>query len=135
MSTLIVTDKDFTCLQALIDSSRLYRKHDQHHIDELEQELSEAQIIPECSAPAGIVTMYSIVGVTDLDTGKQWEYQLVLPKDADSNRSLISVLAPIGTALLGYSVGSVIDWKMPGGQKRLRIDKVKRNAKRFLKTA
>jgi regulator of nucleoside diphosphate kinase len=135
ISTLVVTDKDFNRLQALIESSRLYRKHDQQHIDELEQELNQAQVVPERSAPAGIVTMYSIVDVTDLDTGKKWEYQLVLPKDANSSRCLISILAPIGTALLGYSVGTVVDWKMPGGQRRLRIDSVKHTAKHFLRAA
>jgi len=121
---IIVTDKDFNRLQALIESSRWYRRFDQQHIDELEEELNQARVVPDAAVPGGVVQLYSIVCVTDLDNGKKCEYQLVLPKHADSARSMISVLAPIGTALLGYSVGAIIDWKVPAGKRRFRIDSV-----------
>jgi regulator of nucleoside diphosphate kinase len=122
--SMIVTQTDFNRLMALIDSSRIYRRHDQHHVDELEDELARAQVVPDGKAPSGTVTMYSVVHVTDLNSGVSHTYQVVLPHDADPSKNRISVLAPIGTALLGEAAGTTIEWKMPGGNRSLRIDRV-----------
>jgi len=64
------------------------------------------------------------VRVTDLDGGHQRTLTLVLPGEADSSQGKISVLAPIGTALLGYRVGDTVEWRVPGGLRRFRIDAV-----------
>jgi regulator of nucleoside diphosphate kinase len=66
------------------------------------------------------------IRVTDLGTGLTHDYQVVFPRDADLSRNKISVLAPIGTALLGYRTGSEIEWRVPGGVRRFRIDGVKK---------
>ncbi|WP_228767808.1 GreA/GreB family elongation factor [Candidatus Velamenicoccus archaeovorus] len=59
-----------------------------------------------------------------MDTGKDEFYQLVYPEDADIEQNKISILAPIGTAILGYKVGDVIEWKVPAGVRRLKIKKI-----------
>jgi regulator of nucleoside diphosphate kinase len=68
------------------------------------------------------------VTVTDLDSGREHEYTIVFPRDADLSAGRISVLAPIGTALLGYAEGDEIEWNVPGGVRRLRIDSVQQAA-------
>ncbi len=74
--------------------------------------------------PPDVVTMNSRVRVRDLRTGKEVVYQVVFPRDADASRNMISVLAPIGTALLGYQVGSEIEWDTPGGVRHLRVEAI-----------
>jgi len=59
-----------------------------------------------------------------LDTGKDEVYQVVYPEDIDIEENKISILAPIGTAILGYKLGDIIEWQVPAGLRRLKIKKV-----------
>jgi regulator of nucleoside diphosphate kinase len=61
------------------------------------------------------------VRMKDLNSGREFTYQIVLPKDADISENRISVLAPIGTALLGFRAGNSVEWRVPSGMRRLRI--------------
>jgi regulator of nucleoside diphosphate kinase len=70
------------------------------------------------------VTMHSRVRIMDLRTGEQMVYQIVYPHEANYAAKRISILAPIGMALLGYSAGTEIDWTVPSGNRRLRIEAV-----------
>ena len=65
--------------------------------------------------------MNSRVRVKDLNNGRETTYQIVFPGDADVARNRISVLAPIGTGLLGYSAGATLEWRVPSGIRRFRI--------------
>lgn len=121
--SIIITERDMVRLQQLIDSARLQWR-DQTLLDRLEGELSRAKVMSGKRVSADVVTMNSRVRVTDLDTGKECTYQIVFPRDANTSKNMISVLAPIGTALLGYKVGSKIEWETPGGVRRLRIDAI-----------
>jgi regulator of nucleoside diphosphate kinase len=68
--------------------------------------------------------MHSVVRLRDLDSDETLACALVYPSDADDTRDRISVLAPIGTAILGYRVGDVIEWPVPAGLRRLRVEEV-----------
>jgi regulator of nucleoside diphosphate kinase len=68
--------------------------------------------------------MQSRVRVRDLGSGQDTVYTLVFPREADVNAGRLSVLAPIGTALLGYRQGDEIEWPVPGGLRRLKVMKV-----------
>jgi regulator of nucleoside diphosphate kinase len=59
-----------------------------------------------------------------LDSDETEEYELVYPADADMAHNRISVLAPIGTAILGYRLGDVIEWPVPAGLRRIRVEEV-----------
>ena len=118
-----ITQADMEKLAGLVDAASLNRGMNHEHLADLEEELDRAEIVTG-TVPPNVVTMNAYVRVTDLETGREYEYQLVFPRDADLELARISVLAPIGTALLGYSVGSEIEWNVPGGRRRLRIDKV-----------
>lgn len=122
--SIIITDTDLRKLEALIDASRLYGTLDRHHLDELEEELNRAIVTTSKRVPHDVVTMHSRVRVTDLESGKKFVYQIVFPREADISKGKLSVVAPIGTALLGYAVGSEIEWSVPSGTRRLRVDAI-----------
>ena len=71
-----------------------------------------------------VVTMHSTVRVRDVDSGTSMVYTLVFPVEADIEQQRISVLAPIGTALLGFRTADIFEWKTPGGTRRLQIEEV-----------
>jgi regulator of nucleoside diphosphate kinase len=122
--TIKITKDDIARLSALVESWHDQQGSDREHLEALEEELDRAEIVASDELPPDVVAMNTWVTVTDLDTGKRHEYQIVFPRDADLNEGKISILAPIGTALLGYSVGHEVEWTVPAGIRRLRIDDV-----------
>lgn len=91
------------------------------HVNDLSAELARAQVVASEDVPAGVVTMNSKVCLQDIEASDEMTFTLVFPDDADFDEGRISVLAPVGTAILGYSEGDVIEWKMPSGVRSLRI--------------
>lgn len=104
-----------------LDSERLYDlidslpKNSVSGIDELEEELGRATVVPPKEIPSTIVTMNSTVKFFVESTQKEFELTLVYPKNTDSSGKTISILAPVGSALLGLSIGDEIEWPKPGG--------------------
>ena len=94
------------------------------YIKDLEQEINRAKVVEPKDIPGTAVTMNSTVRMTDMDTDEEMEYTLVFPDDADVDAGKISIMSPIGTAILGYSVGDVIEWRVPRGTCRIRIDEI-----------
>ena len=91
----------------------------------LQDELVRAEVLEPAQMPNDVITMNSVaqVQVTDADGSRQeHELTLVFPRDADADVHRVSILAPVGSALLGLQVGDVIDWPMPGGRSaRLQV--------------
>lgn len=87
-------------------------------------ELRRARVVPRSQLPPDVVTMNSTVRLRDLETGEEETYTLVYPADADIGANKLSVLAPVGTALLGYRTGDVVEWPVPAGVSRFRIEEV-----------
>lgn len=121
---VVITDADYGRLQRLIESSKGFRHRDAEHLDELEQELERATVVRSGEVPQNVVTMNSRVRVRDLSNGLEATYQIVFPRDADVAKNRISVLAPIGTGLLGCSAGASIECPVPSGMRRFRILKI-----------
>jgi len=94
---------------------------DAEHLDALERELDSATVTGSGHVPPELVTMNSRVRVLDLDDGRELVYQIVFPAEADLFRNQISVLAPIGMALLGRAAGEIVEWEVPSGVRRLLI--------------
>jgi regulator of nucleoside diphosphate kinase len=84
----------------------------------LEAELDRAQVVTQDELPPDVVSMRASVVYEDVDTGERREAILVYPDEAELEHTLISVLAPVGMALLGLSVGQAISWPVPGGRTR-----------------
>ncbi|HYH00462.1 MAG TPA: nucleoside diphosphate kinase regulator [Terriglobales bacterium] len=121
--TLVVTYEDMERLRSLLEATRKFHR-DREYLAALEEELERAETVPAMSVPRDVVTMNSTVRVKDVESGKETTYTLVFPRDADFTRNRVSVLAPIGTALLGYRAGDVVEWRMPSGVRHLRIEDV-----------
>jgi regulator of nucleoside diphosphate kinase len=118
---IVITEADYGRLQRLVESSRRFRQRDAEHLDGLERELERAVIVKAGEVPTDVVTMNSRVLVKDLNSGRETSYQIVFPAEADMAKNRISVLAPIGTGLLGYSAGTTVEWQVPSGLRRFRI--------------
>jgi regulator of nucleoside diphosphate kinase len=99
------------------------------NVDRLRCELTRAIVLDASAVPANAVGLNSRVEVADLDTGEQVTYVLVLPSAADPDQRRISVLAPVGTALIGYREGDEVEWPTPGGLRRLKLLRVTREAR------
>jgi regulator of nucleoside diphosphate kinase len=121
---IYVTALDVERLRKLLDGVRLWSSRDREHLRDLEAELDRARVVASQDVPGDVVTMNSEVLVRDLDSKKELSLTLVFPSEADLELGKISILAPIGTALLGYRVGDTIEWKVPGRVRRLRVEKV-----------
>ena len=120
-----ITKPDYERLTKLIEIAReRERDANREYLDRLEEELDRAEVVRQKDIPADVITMRSTVRVKDLDTGEELIYRLVFPTEANYDESKISVLAPIGTAMLGYSRGDVIEWQVPSGVRRLSIEDV-----------
>ena len=94
------------------------------YLDALRSELDRAKIVPSREISAEVITMNSTISLTDVDTGEAQRFTLVFPNEADASRGKISIIAPLGTAMLGYRVGEVFEWTVPIGTKRWRIDRI-----------
>ena len=91
----------------------------------LAEELDFAIVVPSDRIPKNVVTMNSRLIYADESTGQTREVKLVYPSEADPVAGRISVLAPVGCALLGLSAGQSIDWNLPSGQvHRLRVERI-----------
>ena len=94
------------------------------HLYELKDELDRATIVRPDDIPQNVVTMNSTIVLRDIDTLEVETYTLVYPEQADIADGKLSVLAPIGTAVLGQCVGDVLRWRAPAGRRRLKIEQV-----------
>ena len=94
------------------------------YLEKLRGELERAEVVRSQDIPGDVITMNSTVTLTDLDTNEEETYTLVYPEHADMAQGKVSILAPIGTAMLGYRVGDVFEWDVPEGKRRLRVTKI-----------
>lgn len=90
----------------------------------LQEELARAVVVASEDIPEDVVTMNSKVMLVDADTGEEMDFRLVFPQDADADLGLVSILAPIGTAILGYAKGDIVEWPVPSGMRRLQIKEI-----------
>jgi regulator of nucleoside diphosphate kinase len=128
--SIYLTEYDLRRLEPLVESARRYERADSESLELLQQELDRAILCEASDLPADVVSVNSQVLVTDLESGRKAEYTIVFPRDANFEEKRISVLAPIGAALLGYTKGSEVEWPTPGGVRRFRIERVRRPARR-----
>jgi regulator of nucleoside diphosphate kinase len=118
-----MTEFDLRRLDALFERIRRQVKPPSS-LSELERELERAIVVKPEDVPANVVTMNSRVEVLDLDTDERRCLTLVFPAMAGIEAGRVSVLAPLGTALLGSREGSSVAWTTPRGVRRLRVEQV-----------
>lgn len=124
-NTIIVTATDLERLRRVVEIYGEGKMADA--CEALDAELERAQILPSEQVPHDVVTMNSTVTYLDPATGDSKDVTLVYPQHADVAQGKISILAPIGMALLGLRVGQALDWPLPDG----RVKTVKVTAIRY----
>ena len=123
--TIIMTWPDHAQLTELVERQQYEQDGpDAQAFQRLAGELARAQLVAARDIPPDVVTMNSTLRVYDLDSAEELTFTLSWPEAADPDKSRINVLAPLGMALLGCRVGQTIEWPVPAGILRLRVEAV-----------
>jgi regulator of nucleoside diphosphate kinase len=121
---LQITLLDYQRLNNLIQSMKSRTKDDLQNLEVLENEIDRAKRIEPRKITPEVVTMNSELELMDLDAKRLMKFRLVYPQDADFKAGRLSVLSPLGSALIGYSTGSEVSFRVPAGEKRVRIERI-----------
>lgn len=119
---ITLTFSDYIHLQDLLREARQFGFQPVSLLDALEADLNCAEVVTSSAIPRHVFTMNTFARLTDTTTGEGSEYTLVFPEEANLQQGKLSILSELGIALLGFSVGSTIDWESPEGPRRTRID-------------
>ena len=124
--TIYITKSDAMRLKKLVNLQNMSRlnNQDKKYLEDLKKEIDRAEIVEPRDIPKNVITMNSNVRLKDLDSGEEMTYTLVFPDIADISNNKISILAPIGTALIGYKVGDIIEWEVPAGLRKLKVEEI-----------
>lgn len=123
---IYITKSDLARLRELVNISLTSKADNRElrHLESLQEELDRAHVVEPTAIPPDVVTMNSRVRLKNLDTKQESELTLVFPSLADLEHQKISVLAPIGMAILGYRSGDIVNWPVPAGALKMQIREV-----------
>jgi regulator of nucleoside diphosphate kinase len=122
LPVITISERDAHRLRKLVATSAVAHTE---HIEKLKTELERARIVPEL--PPDVIAMNSTVELEDLEDGEIMTYTLVYPESADAASGKISILAPLGMAMLGFKVGDEFEWPVPAGTLRVRVRRLVEN--------
>jgi len=122
--TIYITQYDEERLRSLIRDAQQSEYRGSSYVKDLSTELDRAVIVPPREIPPDVATMNSKILLEDEESGEEMVLTLVFPQDADVTQDKISVLAPIGTVVLGYRVGDVIEWQVPDGLRKWLVKQI-----------
>jgi regulator of nucleoside diphosphate kinase len=116
INPVVLTEEDYRLLKPYAG-----QLHDHNEAMSLAHELNRAVIVTKDAFPKHGIRLGSRVSVLDTDTQKVLEFTIVMPEHADMKQNKISVLTPMGAALIGFRKSEEVQWKVPAGIKRFRI--------------
>src|SRR6476469_2792578 len=122
---IIMSEDDHEELRCVVAAAVRLSRRGLEEIAALERELTRAEIVLPGEVPPDVITMNSRAALLDLETAERMEFTLVYPADANIEEGKISVLAPLGAAMIGYRVGDEFRWSVPYGERRLRVTAVR----------
>lgn len=123
-NSIIISERDYNDLVNMLESlsTAEFKK-----ASFLEEEMLRADIVEPGNLPAEVVSMNSTVRYVDMESGEMLGVRVTYPWDSNIDEGKISVLAPLGSALLGLGVGQEISWPLPNGRtKYLRVVEVEK---------
>ena len=120
--TPVFSEKDFQTIHDLIKNQSVIQQTKE--IRFLAEELKRAKVVKDNKIGADVVQLNSFVQVQDQGNNNIMDFHIVLPSQANLNEKKISILAPLGIALIGFKKGQVVEWQMPAGKKSLKIVEV-----------
>ena len=121
---IYVTEFDLERLNKLLQEAQHTQYRNSNYLIQLQAELNRARVVAPQEVPQDVITMNSTVCLVDLKSGEEETYTLVFPEDADIEQGKISILAPVGTGMLGYKVGDIFEWAVPDGKRRLKVKSI-----------
>jgi len=124
MHRIIMNKLDYARILKCIQDGKSRKTINAAEAENLLNELHAAKIVEPYEVPGDIVTMNSIVRIKFLKTGKEIRFQIVYPDQADMKANKISIFSPVATALIGYKVSDEIDWMVPSGLTKIRIEEI-----------
>jgi regulator of nucleoside diphosphate kinase len=119
-----ITSSDAQRLRHLLAYLERRPRSERAVLQRLRHEVERAHIVAPHEVGRRVVTLQTRVMLLDVDTRESATWVLVYPEHADYDAGRLSVLAPIGMAILGYREGDIVEWDVPAGQRRIRIHKV-----------
>jgi regulator of nucleoside diphosphate kinase len=125
---IIISETDIARLRGMLGAGRGDTARNAAHLEELRSELDRALVLQAELVPRDVVGMGSWVRIRDCANDSVEEYQLVFPSDANPATHRLSIIAPLGTALLGTSEGDEVEWRMPGGVRCFRVQRVSQDS-------
>jgi len=124
MNKIILSKLDYTRIHKCIHDAKLMNTIGANEAERLLNELSSASIVEPEEIPHDVVTMNSIVRISFLNVKKTLQFQIVYPDKANMKENKISIFSPVATALIGYKKSDEIEWVVPSGLTKLRIDEI-----------
>lgn len=121
---IYITRDDAGKLEELLKAGFRHNALDRANLQVLQDELHRAKIVTPSQVTPDVVTMHSCVRLKDVASQEAMEITLVFPEEADPDAGSVSVVAPLGAAILGYKAGDTIQFKTPGGVRRVSIEAV-----------
>jgi regulator of nucleoside diphosphate kinase len=118
---LIVRKDDYELIVSYLKGNSSRNLFDRHNAEELNAELRKAKLVTKDNFPADVVRLNSKVKIKDETEKKVLEVMLVTPEKADIKQNMVSIMSPVGTALIGYRKGQKVNWKVPSGLKTFTI--------------
>jgi regulator of nucleoside diphosphate kinase len=116
-----ITENDMERLRQLTEGRLLSHSVQLELLARLEAELDRAEVVDDVDAPPDVVAMNSRVLLRDVATGRETVHRLVYPSQCYGQPEALSVLAPLGIAVLGYRVGDVVEARTPGGLRKVEV--------------
>ena len=122
--SIFLTTKDVEKLRDIIREAYHTDYRGSVYLKRLAAEIEKASVVRPDQIPSDVITLNSTARLIDQETNEETIYSLVFPEDADTSQGKISILAPIGTAMLGYKVGDIFEWDTPGGKRIIRVEEI-----------
>jgi regulator of nucleoside diphosphate kinase len=122
--SIFITTKDAEKLRKLIREAYHSDYRGSDYLKDLAGEIEKASVMQPDQIPADVITLNSTARLVDQETHEEMVYTVVFPEDADPSQGKISILAPIGTAMLGYKTGDTFEWDTPGGKRTIRVKEI-----------
>jgi len=121
---IILNHSNYVVLKGLVDSLKRAGKMKQPHFARFAREMKDAIVMDSQTIPDDVITMYSRVVYTYIDSGKSSEAVIAFPAQASQSYSHVSILSPLGLALIGEREGTEVEYVAPGGTYKLKIEEV-----------
>jgi regulator of nucleoside diphosphate kinase len=118
---LVVREDDYSLLISYLTGRSGSTAFDRRNAEDLHEELKKATLVNKEDFPPDVVRLNSTVRIKAEDKNKIIEFMLVTPDKADIKEKKVSVMAPLGTALIGFRKGQRVKWQMPAGKKTFTI--------------